>query len=1078
MAVQDLFQHIRDDRPEHEELNAQFPFYPLNSPGMSLPGPDFERVARLLGDDPPFIKERDGRKWQVTGFGKHLHYLYRRALYDDTFQLSVMVKGREKDAPFVPGHYLTEDAFDCNGGPRQAKVMIIGKHPGHEEVQARRNFVGPTSTDLFEALDTLGVDEGERAEWYITNLVKFPQLDRQSDGLPTAWIRDCLPLLDQELRLCRPDYILCLGSHASKVLLGTHAAVTNMVGRVETLMFPITDPGEEKRYHTAKVMAAVHPAAVYRRPEMFEGFKDQLGLFVQLTHGADVGAAERDIDHQVVYKHRQLKRIVDEIRADRSRWKIAIDAEWHGDYPTEPGAYLRTIQFSTRHGEGITVVLRHQHGHPAFQPSIQHALDELNRLFKADEAAGYRPRVGGWFLRADMPWLLYNGIDCRQEFMCTGVESEAREGGFAADLQYHAVQESASYKLEDVATRLTTVPRYDKKLYHWREQYCAANKLSSKDLEGYGACPDWVLHPYACYDPDATLRIAERCSEQGGLLDHDYYGNNSWLPYWVAHRATPGFLEMEMNGIMLDKDRVDKLTQQYMTVRNRLIQDFRQKINWPTFNPDSSKQCCALLFGDQYAYRIDNHGQRISIRPPGAATLNLTPVKTTGKRSKPWSLVLSRGEASQYTPSTDKETLGIIGHEHPLAMQLRDIKFISQVLKLVLRPPAVDEQGVHVMDDDGNFVYERGLASFLHADGRIRTHLSQHKETGRASSYRPPLQNISKRREDDYSRILGTVVEKDGVMVAEGDYTHIYDPMYENPIRTIFRAAPGYVLVEADYTGAELAVIAWLSNDRNMIDHVARNSLPSSDPRHYDIHSQTAVRAFALQCPPTKKGLKEAGKKGLRVAAKNVNFGIPYGRMAPAIARQCREEGVQVSIDETQRLIDMYFDTYQGTVEFLAECRQRVQDPQWLRTVFGRYRRFIASHDRMVVGEQERQAQNFPIQGTVADAVSRAVDNLYYYRFEVDIMYRLLLQIHDAVLFEVPIHQLRAFVEGENGQPSVLQECMINRVPIWPTFLDGTRRTDVTEPYHFGIDYDVQLNWGEDITEDQAKELGIPLDLI
>lgn len=1076
MSVQDLFQHIIDDKPEHAELNAQFPFFPLDSPGMSLPGPDFERVARSLGDDPPFVKERDGKKWQVTGFGKHLHYLYRRALYDDTFQLSVMVKGVEKSAPFVPGHLLTEDAYDCNGGPRKVRVMVIGKHPGHDEVQNRRNFIGPTSGDLFEALNTLGVDEGERAEWYITNLVKYPQLDKQGDGVPTAWIRNCLPLLDQEMRLCLPDYILCLGSHASKALLGTHAAVTNMVGRVERLTFPITDSGEEKRYHTAKVMAAVHPAAVYRRPEMFEGFKDQLGLFVQLTHGADVGADERDIDHQVIYKHRQLKAIVDAVRADPSRWQIAIDAEWHGDYPTEPGAYLRTIQFATRHGEGITVVLRHQYGHPAFQPSVQHAIDELKRLFRAD--GDYRPRIGGWFLRADMPWLLHNGIDCRQEFMAPEDETAAGAGGFAADLQYHAVQESASYKLEDVATRLTTVPRYDKSLYHWREQYCAANKLTSKDLEGYGACPEWVLHPYACYDPDATRRIAVRCEEQGGLLDHDFYGNNSWKPYWVAHRATPGFLEMEMNGIMLDRDRVDVLTHQYMAVKTDLIDDFRRKINWATFNPDSSKQCCALLFGDRYAYRIDNHGNQVSIRPSGAMTLNLTPVKSTGRRSKPWSRVLSSGEESQHTPSTDKETLGIIGHEHPLAMQLRDIKFISQVLKLVLRPPAVDENGVQIMDADGNCVYERGLASFLHADGRVRTHLSQHKETGRASSYRPPLQNISKRREDDYARILGVVLEKGNIFVAEGDYTHIYNPLYSNPIRTIFRASPGHVLVEADYTGAELAVIAWLANDTNMIDHVRRNALPEDHPEHYDIHSRTAVNAFGLTCPPTKTGLKRAGKKGIRVAAKNVNFGIPYGRGAPAIARQCREEGTQVTTEETQRLIDVYFATYQGTVEFLAECRSRVEDPQWLCTAYGRYRRFIRSYDRSVIGDQERQAQNFPIQGTVADAVSRAVDNLYRYRFEVDTMYKLLLQIHDAVLFEVPIDQLRQFVKGVDGRPSVLQECMVNRVPIWPTYLDGTRRTDVVEPYNFGISYDIMLNWGEDVTEDQAKELGISLDLI
>lgn len=1077
MASRDLFQHILADRPDHEELNEQFPFYPLNAPGMPLPGTDFVAAARLAGDEQPAVLEGTGKDKRVASFGKNLHYLYRRATYDDQFQLEMRIRDQIKVAQFVPGHMMLEDAYDCNGGPRQARVMVIGKHPGQEEVQGRRNFIGPSSEPLSDAFNMLGMDDSQLEDWYITNLVKFPHLDRQGDGLPVAWIKDCLPILHQELRLCRPDYILCLGSHASKALLGKFAAVTNMVGRVEHLTYPVHDLGEPKRYHTAKVMANTHPAAVYRRTELFEPFKDQLGLFIQLSNGADVGAAERDIKHQVVYKHRHLRNIVDAVRSDPSRWTIAIDAEWHGDYPTEPGAYLRTVQFSTQHGEGITVVLRHQYGHQAFQPSIDHAIQELRRLLCRDEEAGYYPQVGGWFLRADMPWLLANGIDCRTEFMAPA-DKVKRAGGFAADLEYHSVYEAASYKLEDVATRLSTVPRYDREMDQWKEQYCKVNKISSKDLEGYGAAPDWALHPYACYDPDATRRIHIRCSEANGLLDSDWFGNDSWTPYWVAHRATPGFLEMEMAGITLDRDRVDKLTSQYMSVKDRLIENFRNQIRWCDFNPDSHVQCRALLFGDQYAFSVDKLGNRRPVRPAGAVTLGLTPVKTTGKRSKAWSQVLSRGEAHLFTPSTDKETLGILGHEHPLAMQLRDIKFISQVLKYVLRPPVVAQDGSFATDEDGNYEYARGLASFTHSDGRVRTHLSQHKETGRASSYRPPLQNLSKRREDDYSRILGTWSVEDGQRIAEGDYSQIFSPLYQHPIRTIFCAAPGHVLVECDYTGAELAVIAWLANDHVMIDHVRRNNLPSSDPDHYDIHSQTAVRAFALTCAPTKQGLKDAGKKGLRVAAKNVNFGIPYGRGAPAISRQCREEGVSVSIDETQRLIDIYFDTYQGTVDFLAECRGRVESPQWLCTAFGRYRRFIRSRDRSVIGEQERQAQNFPIQGSVADAVSRAVDHLYYYRFEEDIYYRLLLQIHDAVLFEVPIPHLRAFVQGVDGRPSVLQECMVNRVPIWPTFLDGTRRHDISDPYHFGIDFDVMLNWGEEITEDQANRHGIPLDLI
>lgn len=187
---------------------------------------------------------------------------------------------------------------------------------------------------------------------------------------------------------------------------------------------------------------------------------------------------------------------------------------------------------------------------------------------------------------------------------------------------------------------------------------------------------------------------------------------------------------------------------------------------------------------------------------------------------------------------------------------------------------------------------------------------------------------------------------------------------------------------------------------------------------------------------------------------------------------------MQVTVEETQRLIDTYFNTYRQTTAFLQDCQRRVLDPGWLKTAFGRCRRFIRSSDDKVIGEQQRQAQNFPIQGTVADAVSRAIDHLYYYRFDHDVDYRMLLQIHDAILFEVPIAHLREFVHGADGRPSVIQECMVNRVPVWPTRLDGSRREDVTEPYHFGIDAEVMLNWGAAITPEQAEAQNIPLDLL
>ena len=1094
----DLFQCIRAGQIP-DELNEQFPIYPLNAPGIPVPGDNFIAEARRMGDPAPEFSGKLKTERRLEAWGCNIDYLYRRALYDENFQLGVEARnGIVKQMPLVPGHLLSCETENMQGGPLPARIMLLGKNPGKEEVEAKRNFVGPTSQILFDAMDELGVGT-DRGDYYVDNLVKWPTVDEQSSTLPKKHIDDCAVLLQQTLRLVRPEFLLCLGSDASKALLGNQFGVQAMTGRVEHLTIPIHYPGEEPQYHTIKVMAALHPAAVFRTPERYPELKDQIAQFISLTNGADIGRREAFIDHRNVYKHRELKKIVDEIIADPDPWRrvIAVDGEWEGEFPTNDGAYLRTVQFSSKHGEGICVVLRNQGGEPAFKPSIGHAVRELNRLLKTDTVNNYFPRPGGHFLRADLPWLVHEGIDIRDEYAPAIEPGLCRTaGGWDTGLMYHAVNETASYRLTDMTVRLTSAPVYDITLKQHITDYCKDNEIKKEDLEGFGFLPKWILHPepydpeyghnYAQYDPDVTRRIAVRHLQDGGLLDNDWHGNPSWEPYWRSHNASLGVLEMEMNGIMVDKDRVDELTNTFMAVKNDLLHTFRNSINWPEFNPESPAQCVAFLFGDRYSTKRDKKtGDYVAVRPERAMSLNLTPVKSTGRRPRLWSDIVSRGEERSYTPSTDKEVLGILGHHHELAMQLRDLKFITQVLKGPLRPPLLRADGMGPqLDSRGHCIYMRGLAACAQADGRVHTHISQVKETGRGASARPPLQNLSKRREGDYSRIMGTQDNYDDMLVKYqrdasspppryGDYDHIFEcPMYKAPIRTLFCASPGHVLVEADYTGAELAVIAWLSGDRTMIEHVRLNALPEDHPDHYDIHSQRAVSAFQLDCEPTKAGLKKAGQKSLRVAAKNVNFGIPYGRSAEAIARQCKEEGTTVAIDDCQRMIDSYFMEYPMVAEFLAECRRRSQDERWLCGSFGRYRRFISTRDRGVIGEQHRQAQNFPIQNTVADAVWMAVSNFHTFRRRnPDHHFKLLLQIHDALLFEVPIPRLQSFIDD------VLYPCMVHDVPIWPRRLDNTPMS-VSAPYHFGIDKEVQLNWGEDITREKAEALGIPLDLI
>jgi DNA polymerase I-like protein with 3'-5' exonuclease and polymerase domains len=259
-------------------------------------------------------------------------------------------------------------------------------------------------------------------------------------------------------------------------------------------------------------------------------------------------------------------------------------------------------------------------------------------------------------------------------------------------------------------------------------------------------------------------------------------------------------------------------------------------------------------------------------------------------------------------------------------------------------------------------------------------------------------------------------------------------------------------------------MLAWMSQCHTFIDHVARNNLPSDDPSHYDIHSQSAVRAFQLDCAPTKDGLKDAGCPGLRVAAKNVNFGIPYGRGADAIARQCAEEGVDITKDDAQRLIDLYFDTYPEVYAFLEECQQRVISPGWMTNCFGRYRRFIHTDDELVQSEQQRQAQNFPIQSGVADAMNAALYNLCEYRKTYGDVFKFVLQIHDAVLLEVPEQHVRQVVQ--HALPLAMQQ----QVPIVPCHLDGTDMPNV-ESYRLGIDTDIYKHWGEKVSKDVEASL-------
>jgi uracil-DNA glycosylase family 4 len=1030
--------------PNTEDFTAAaYPFIPLTEPGMPPAGPDFIAHAVALGDE---IDEASAKKKKAVPVGTHLTNLYRNALYRPDFHLPISHKS-SKDlipVPFLPGHRWGKRgaAVEMYGPWRKAKVMIVGKLPGYYEMESLNATAGPAMNMMADIFEECGISPEAYEDWYVTFACKFAP-PMEITAVPAAWIKNCAILLEQEIRIVQPEFILCLGNEATKAVMRTTGAITGLAGRILDVSSVDTDGNPR----TMKALSVMHPAFVVRKPEVTEDFVGQIRRFKALIH--DEILDEEAVDHADVYTEAALAEIVDEMVSDPDPNAniIAIDCEWHGEYPTEEGAYLRTVQISNKDKWARTIVLRHQGGAEAFQPNLDAARRQLTRLLKSTPERNVR--VGGHFFRADLPWLFDFGVDVRPEYAPAEDPDDRTHGGWDTSLMYHAVNECARYGLDECSMRFTAAPTYWEPLDHWKKKYRSDNKLKASEVGGYGECPAHILHPYASYDVDVTRRIMMRfygTNGKDGLIARSSTGHDCWLPYWTAHNSSLAFLEMEMTGLEIDRNRADELTTLFMNTQERLLAEIREELQWPAFNPKSQPQLAIALFGRDFADRYTNSPPI----PEDAQTLDLRPVKTTGKRPVLWNEMSYRGiNPETATPSTDKESLGILGHMNSTAAKIRDYKFISQVLQSVLRKPAETEDGEYELDENGNYTYEKGLVGCVHSDGKVRTHMFQTKETGRASSSRPPLQNLSSRREDDYKRILG----KD---------------KYQHPVRSILRVPKGCIGIETDLTGAELAVLAWLSQDKNMIEHVRRNLLPEDHPDHYDIHSQQAVKTFRLSgVTPTKQGMVDAGVKGLRVAAKNVNFGIPYGRGSEALARQCKEEGHDVTADQCQAMIDAYFQSYPGTKTFLAECRMRSQDPGWLVGPYGRFRRFMPTKDRAVRGEQERQAQNFPIQGGVADAVSIALYNFYKYREEhSDIDYKIALQIHDAIVLIVPLeHAERLYKE-------VIPACMIDGVPFWPHRLDGTK-IDVAEPYHFGMSRDVFFHWGENLKPEKSRGLGV-----
>lgn len=249
--------------------------------------------------------------------------------------------------------------------------------------------------------------------------------------------------------------------------------------------------------------------------------------------------------------------------------------------------------------------------------------------------------------------------------------------------------------------------------------------------------------------------------------------------------------------------------------------------------------------------------------------------------------------------------------------------------------------------------YIDALPLLADADSRVHTTFqSAATATGRLSSVNPNLQNIPIRTE------LG------------------------REIRAAFTASPGARLLSADYSQIELRLLAHFSGDPLLMRAYAED---------IDIHTLTASEVFGV---PIDQMDKET-----RGRAKAVNFGIVYGISAFGLAAQ-----LGIPQAEAKAYIERYFERYRGVQEFIEKTLAQTRKDGYVRTLFGRLRPIpdIGSRNPNQRGFAERTAVNTPLQGTAADLIKLAMIALDRKLTERKLKTRMVLQVHDELLFEVP----------------------------------------------------------------------------
>lgn len=924
----------------------------------------------------------------------------------------------------VPGHDAPLEHFGPYG--RRCKYMFIAVAPDYEDYACGRHFSNEETGPSAVLLDAL-VNAGFRLdECYFTTVMRFPR-PPNATTYKQCWLRQGWLYAQEEIQVVRPDAVCFLGAETLKLARGNQSSLDSVRG--QPFEFTTT------RWRCPAMAVQSHMSFLSNTAGL-PAFVRQLIMVKNLTNpgGADVlsGTAYPDRDYKILWNPDEISDAIDEeIRLGYAT--LAIDVETATDTGRPDHDYLVSFQWSHGPGHARCIPLLIERPEPVTeivdaaggktsvpmyggsgvapkskQDRVQHwqfAMAEIVRMLRVTK------RLAGHNLRGDLIHLRKDSLELDEEHHFDIRPFMNKERMFDTMQAYH-ILEKDEYGLKQLTLRYTDMGAYDAPMNDWVLRNGGKGKLfpgnrAERFFHGFRDICYKFLLPYAMCDPDATIRLVPIFEQR---LAHPANVMLSALYYDTLIPLNSALVDIEGYGLPVDELRAEQLSYLYTRKHDQLLQEFRDFVNWPNFNTNSTRQVCALMYDGPYkdsdkaeaaVPKLDDG--RVPVR------LHMFPPWTTGKFGKNWEDIA--GEESYHSPSTEGKALkklltstkGLSEGHREVLQKLCEIRDLKNFCSNFMREPVLHDVGGVPYP-----VYGKGLRGCILDDKRIKTQISTLAETHRWKHRKPNLANLPKDKEKNIAALFAAHMDEedkdvissidDGAVTLKDGKEVIKIPK----IRSIFVAGNGYAIIEADYKSAELWVMGLLSGDAEFC-RVLRE-----EP---DMHLCNAREIFQLDFgdldPHKPEDLAKLKKKfkDPRFAIKAVCFGIAYGLASSGLADQLSLEfGRYVSVEEAQSIIDGYFKKYPGLKRFFEQCAMDVEVKGYVETPFGSRRYFPGFHrvGRKQQAKMKREGMNAVIQGTVAILLDKASVLLDQMRYDTGFgrraAWEYCLAIHDAMM--------------------------------------------------------------------------------